>query len=169
MTRDALFRPWLAPLLRQRAMCRALLVACAVFGLGAMKGWRLWPCVFAEATGLPCPGCGMTRATAALLRGDWHTALRLHPFVPFFAVLGILIAAGALLTERRVAALATRIESWERKSRAAALFLAALVCFGLLRMLGLWYQPPLSGPSRLFFNRTAPAGQINAPLNIQTQ
>lgn len=30
--------------------------------------------------GLPCPGCGMTRALAALLRGDFAAAFAFHPW-----------------------------------------------------------------------------------------
>ncbi|MCK9252974.1 MAG: DUF2752 domain-containing protein [Clostridiales bacterium] len=36
-------------------------------------------CTFASTTGLPCPGCGLTRALAAALRGDLALAFRLHP------------------------------------------------------------------------------------------
>lgn len=32
-------------------------------------------------TGFPCPGCGMTRALFAFLRGNFTAAWRLHPFV----------------------------------------------------------------------------------------
>ena len=32
-------------------------------------------------TGVPCPGCGLSRALAALLRLDFWTALRFHPMV----------------------------------------------------------------------------------------
>lgn len=32
-------------------------------------------------TGVPCPGCGLSRALAALLRLDFRTALRFHPMV----------------------------------------------------------------------------------------
>jgi len=38
-------------------------------------------CVFKLATGLDCPGCGMTRALAALLHGDLDSAVHLHPLV----------------------------------------------------------------------------------------
>jgi hypothetical protein len=32
------------------------------------------PCTFKDATGLPCPSCGMTSAFALLVRGDlWHS------------------------------------------------------------------------------------------------
>ena len=39
-------------------------------------------CPLALFAGIPCPGCGLTRATLALLHGDVHTALRFHPLVP---------------------------------------------------------------------------------------
>jgi len=43
-------------------------------------------CPFKVATGLPCPGCGMTRAAIALLHGDPATSLFFHPLaVPLVA------------------------------------------------------------------------------------
>ncbi len=47
-------------------------------------------CPWALCTGTACPGCGLTRAAANLLRGDMATAMTYHPLVP-------LIAAQALL------------------------------------------------------------------------
>ena len=38
-------------------------------------------CLFASTTGLPCPGCGSTRAFLALLDGDIAESLRLHPLL----------------------------------------------------------------------------------------
>lgn len=36
-------------------------------------------CLFRRFTGLPCPGCGMSRAWLAVLRGDIAVALAYHP------------------------------------------------------------------------------------------
>lgn len=36
-------------------------------------------CPFKVVTGLPCPGCGLTRATVALLHGDLATSFHFHP------------------------------------------------------------------------------------------
>jgi hypothetical protein len=40
------------------------------------------PCPFHAATGLWCPGCGLTRATHAILRGDVMTGLGYNLFTP---------------------------------------------------------------------------------------
>lgn len=47
------------------------------------------PCLFHLATGLQCPGCGLTRASMALLRGDVESAYNFNQlafFVPLFLV-----------------------------------------------------------------------------------
>ncbi len=38
-------------------------------------------CLFRRATGVPCPGCGLTRAFAALAKGHFGQAFSFHPFV----------------------------------------------------------------------------------------
>ena len=40
-----------------------------------------WNCPIKYLTGVPCPGCGLSRALAALLRLDFRAALRFHPMV----------------------------------------------------------------------------------------
>lgn len=44
-------------------------------------------CPFKVTTGLPCPGCGLTRSAVALLHGDPMTSLYYHPLgAPIIAV-----------------------------------------------------------------------------------
>ena len=38
-------------------------------------------CLFLSVLGVPCPGCGMTRALLAVLRLDFAAALAYHPMV----------------------------------------------------------------------------------------
>ena len=33
-------------------------------------------------TGHSCPGCGLTRGVASLVRGRWHEAITMHPLAP---------------------------------------------------------------------------------------
>ncbi len=155
-----LLNPWLARLLRQRSMCRGILAALLVLGFGAWMNWHLWPCVFAEITGLPCPGCGLTRATVALVHGDWRTSWAYHPFAGFFLFVGILVAAGGLLQPFRVEALAAKVEVFERRTKLPAIILVALVCFGLLRMLGFWYQPAVGDFSGRFSSTSVPSSSV---------
>ncbi|MFK7990721.1 MAG: DUF2752 domain-containing protein [Sandaracinaceae bacterium] len=53
--------------------------------------------------GIPCPGCGMTRATEAMLTGDLMGVLRYHPLAPivtpivvYSAIRTLLISAGGI-------------------------------------------------------------------------
>lgn len=45
----------------------------------------LMPCVFHTVTGYYCPGCGGTRAVAALLHGEFIQSFRFHPMVIYAA------------------------------------------------------------------------------------
>ena len=139
--------------MRQRGMCRGILGVLLVLGFGSWMGWHLWPCVFAELTGLPCPGCGITRATVALVQGDWRTSWAFHPFAGFFVLAGMLVAAGGLLPYSLAEGLATKVEVFEQRTKLPAIILVAVVCFGLLRMLGFWYQPPIGDFSARFSKR----------------
>lgn len=56
-----------------------------------------WPCPFREATGLPCPGCGLTRAVIALLRGDIADAVKQHALAPLAALAGVTLVASFFL------------------------------------------------------------------------
>ncbi|HEX2641896.1 MAG TPA: DUF2752 domain-containing protein [Thermoanaerobaculia bacterium] len=40
---------------------------------------RFVVCLFRRLTGIPCPGCGMTRAFAHLAKGEWEAAWISHP------------------------------------------------------------------------------------------
>jgi hypothetical protein len=74
--------------------------AAAWIGLGALF-WLSWTltgtgCAVHSTVGLPCPGCGLTRACLAALRGDLALAFRLHPL--FWLAPLILIVVVVLLT-----------------------------------------------------------------------
>src|SRR5262245_17179446 len=51
--------------------------------VGAARCW-IW-----DATGLPCPGCGLTRSLGAGLQGEWAESWHQHPFGLF--ILGLFI------------------------------------------------------------------------------
>ena len=90
----------------------ALWAAAGLAGLAALAGLRAWVppedprlsiCLLRNATGLPCPGCGLTRAFAHLAKGEWSAAWQDQPLVfPLAAEAGAAwLAWGGLTLTRR--------------------------------------------------------------------
>jgi len=48
-------------------------------------------CLFAAATGLPCPFCGLTHGFAELGAGHLGAAVALHPLAPLAALLAVVV------------------------------------------------------------------------------
>ncbi len=159
--RFSFLQPVMAPLMRQRLLCRMLLLATLVLGIAAWRGWSIWPCIFAEITQRPCPGCGMTRSFMALLRGNWAESLRMHPFTIFFVMSGLMCSVVTLLPLGLAERIVVKVEVFERKTKLPAAALILFASFGLLRMLGLWYQPPLPERPWTFRRPEVVAGTIN--------
>lgn len=113
-------------------------------------------CPTATLFGVPCPGCGLTRATLCLLSGELAQALRFHPLVVLLAPLySSLIAAAALGYVRgaRPATAPARPSLWlDRRVTALAWALLGLV-------LAVWV-------ARFFgaFGGPAPVRSLAAPL-----
>jgi len=59
----------------------ALLAACFFYYPRAFDGPVL--CPMALTLGLPCPGCGITRATSLVTHGHFQEAVAFHPLAPF--------------------------------------------------------------------------------------
>lgn len=80
-------------------------------------------CPFALATGTACPGCGMSRALAWLVRGDLVTSVGYHPLAPLLAAMAVI-------------AFVWRIGQVKMGWRAppAALINTALIGFGVMLM-----------------------------------
>ena len=66
-------------------LCFVIFYSCLV---GIFWYFKL-PCVFVHFLGIPCPGCGMTRAVVSALHLDWQAAFFDHPMfwsMPFVAL-----------------------------------------------------------------------------------
>jgi hypothetical protein len=109
------------------------------FGVALVWGLSALPvllgrasCPMAEIFGVPCPGCGMTRAARLLAKGDVYGSLRMH-------ALALPSALGTLLfmfaTVWATARLGSPVDAWgTRLGRASILaFLAIEVA-----VVGLW-------------------------------
>ena len=64
---------------------------------GGDAGIKIIFCPFRNMTGLPCPGCGMTRAVCHLAHGELATGLSLHWFSPLFFIAVFLELANSIV------------------------------------------------------------------------
>jgi hypothetical protein len=113
----------------------AILVAAAIHppdGLGPTLCWMR------NTTGVPCPGCGLTRSLSCTLQGRVADAVSYHPFGPLvIAVLAFALIGGLLPVERRDW-LRARMARWAPPWRIVVLVaLLAFVSFGVFRA-GRW-------------------------------
>ncbi len=117
---------------------RGMLVGGAIYGILVLTGFPVMPCPWNKLTGLPCPGCGMTRSTFALLRGDFLESLRLNAFTWAILLFWLIVAIGITLPKNLRALLVARLGAWEDRSRWALWFLVILVIYTLTRWVGFW-------------------------------
>ena len=97
------------------------------------------PCSFADATGIPCPACGMTTSFALLVRGDVLNSLRANWVGTLLASFCLAFIPWAAVGVMRGRALFVR--SLERGLIAAVTGLLVLMLFrwGLVLSL-MWYN-----------------------------
>ncbi len=112
----------------RRAFVAAGLIALAL--LLAVLDAPLCPTAF--FLGVPCPGCGLTRATLALLHGEVARALHFHPLAPLLSPL-FAAALGKVLLDYVRAAPPRPGPTWWT-SRTATWLASAL----LVLLLGVW-------------------------------
>jgi hypothetical protein len=88
-----------------------------------------WVCAWRGMTGLPCAGCGGTRAAVLVLQGEWWRALILNPGV----VLGSAVVAAAGVYALAVVLL--RMEPWRPRFSGWRWMLAVAVAANWLYLL----------------------------------
>ncbi len=99
-------------------------------------------CPWAGLLGVPCPGCGLTRATWAILNGHPADAIALHPFVlvavPALGIMLLLLALRRGVSDASWLASPRLARIGERVAVAIAL---AMVALWLARFLGACHGP----------------------------
>src|SRR5262245_50137274 len=116
-----------ADLMRERIAAAAIFaVAAGQLALTA-SGLPGWQCPLLQATGLPCPGCGLSRAVVALLHGDWKLSLTLHAFAPILLAFLALIGVASVSPQHYRQKLICLIEHIEKRTWLSVLLSAALV------------------------------------------
>jgi len=134
MPGHSLFVPVLSPLLRDRKLALAITVVASLqLGLTSV-GLPGWPCPFLHVVGIPCPGCGLTRAMILLLRGDWRRSLAFHAFAPLFIVALMIAITTTLLPESVRQRIVTSTEVLEHRTGITSLLLVSLILYWLARL-----------------------------------
>jgi len=129
------FVPTVFPMLRDRKLALILLGVITLLIVLLALGIPGWPCPVLQSLGIPCPGCGLTRATLLLLRGDVRASLTYHAFAPVFLLGFSIIGASALLPERPRQSLIERLITLEQRTGIAFILLTALIFYWLARLL----------------------------------
>ncbi|MFV3012618.1 DUF2752 domain-containing protein [Clostridium botulinum] len=57
-------------------------------------------CVFNNSTGIPCPGCGLTRAYLCLFKGNLLEAFKFHPLFLLPAIVVIILIINKLKSNK---------------------------------------------------------------------
>ncbi|MDD9944044.1 MAG: DUF2752 domain-containing protein [Myxococcales bacterium] len=102
-------------------------------GHGTHTQLGLAPCAFLTATGLPCPGCGLTTSFAHLARFEWEAALRAHALGPVLfmgCVAGIPLALVGCVRAWRI----ERIGAQSRTLGAAVVLAVLMLCAWIVRI-----------------------------------
>ncbi len=133
--KDLLFAPALSQLLESRkfavALCALASLHLILFGLK----FPTWRCPSLVLFGLPCPGCGLTRASINLLHANWQAAFRFHALAPIFLLGLLLIVIAAVLPEVPRRALIGSTEAIERRTGVTTIFLGVMLLYWLARIL----------------------------------
>ncbi|HSZ55190.1 MAG TPA: DUF2752 domain-containing protein [Tepidisphaeraceae bacterium] len=128
-------RPVLAPILRRPGLSLVLGMAGATQVAATLAHLPAMACPVMELFHVPCPGCGLSRACAAVIRGDWHQAIRLHAFAPFLLAAIALFWVAACLPSQARLRLAAYVERMERQTGLPTLLLIMLVLYWIVRLL----------------------------------
>jgi hypothetical protein len=111
----------------------AVAAAALIVVLGLVAAWHGVEdapvlCPFRAATGLPCPTCGLMRATGHLLRGDAAAAFSVNPLAAAILVSALPLGV-ALAASNRRGGMSVRVHATrgERLALRAALVVVVLV------------------------------------------
>ena len=114
-----------------------------IFGLGGVHlaatfaGLPGWVCPIRAATGIPCPGCGVTAAVMQFLRGEIAGSIETHAFAPLFVLTMLIMAATLFLPQNSRQRLISFIHRLETRFGVTTWVLVAFFVYWGIRLSGL--------------------------------
>jgi hypothetical protein len=122
---------------------RAAIVALAISPVLAAVGFQLPVCPSAGLMGVPCPGCGLTRATLAALQGHFSEAFTLHPLFALLTPVYLGLTAAASWAYIRGPVPPSPKRGWDGKLFGIFLIVVLALMIGVwfLRFFGLFGGP----------------------------
>lgn len=129
---------WYAPAFSSLMTNRSELTMIAGAGalhLGlSLAGYKGWQCPILAATGVPCPGCGLTTAILELLHGDFSASIRTHAFAPLFLFAVVILFTAFLLPEQLRSRLVNFVNRVEIRTGITAWVLSFLMLYWVIRL-----------------------------------
>ena len=128
-------KPVLASVLQSRWLCLIILGVVLLQVFRVVLELPAAGCFFQDVTGLPCPGCGLSRSLVLFVSGDVVAAMRQHALILPLVMLGGLVVVGAVsFGDWRIRFL-KGLAAFERRSGLAVLVGAGLALYGCARLL----------------------------------
>jgi hypothetical protein len=127
--------PPISPVLRDSKFTIALVGATGLHIALVSLNLPSWECPIFRLTGIPCPGCGLSRATMLLLKGELSGSLRFHAFAPVFLFAIVALILSVVLPKSILQPAIARAELIERNTGLTVLILGGLILYWLARLL----------------------------------
>jgi hypothetical protein len=127
--------PPISPVLRDSKFTIALVGATGLHIALVSLNLPSWECPVFRLTGIPCPGCGLSRATMLLLKGELSGSLRFHAFAPVFLFAIVALILSVVLPKSILQPAIARAELIERNTGLTVLILGGLILYWLARLL----------------------------------
>jgi hypothetical protein len=114
----------------------AAIVGFGVVHVGlSMMGLSFWNCPILAATGVPCPGCGLTRATMQLFHGNISDSLQTHAFAPIFLMALLLMITVLVLPESAGTKIINFVNRLETRNGITAWVFSSLMLYWAFRLI----------------------------------
>jgi len=113
-----------------------------IFGVGGihlalnLMGLPGWVCPIRAATGVPCPGCGLTTSAVQFLRGNFVGSIETHAFAPVFLLVMFVMIATLILPSNSRQWLVSIIHRLETRFGVTSWMLFTFVVYWGIRLTG---------------------------------